>query len=96
MNAQLKRTASVNIAPEKKQKILRKEEKKRAKTDDATQRQDKIDPMVASLRAAIENAEKRVSLGPQMNEMALAKLEKTLMENFGYANRIAFEDIDMG
>ena len=52
--------------------------------------------MVASLRAAIENAEKRVSLGPQMNELAIAKLEKTLLENFGYANRSSFEDIDMG
>ena len=96
LNAELKRAASANIAPEKKQKILRKNEKKRAETEDAARRQDEIDPMVASLRAAIENAEKRVSLRPQMNELAIAKLEKTLMENFGYAKRSSFEDIDMG
>ena len=60
LNAELKRVASANIAPEKKQKILRKNEKQRAEIEDAAQRQDEIDPIVVSFSTTIEIAQKRV------------------------------------
>ena len=42
LNAELKRVASANIAPEKKQKILRKNEMRCDEIEDISQRQDEL------------------------------------------------------
>ena len=78
LSAELKRSASVNIAPGKKLKTGRKKKMKSNEIKSKEQRERDINSKVKELRAAVDKAEKRVSLAPDHKELALAKLDKAM------------------
>ena len=78
LSAELKRSVSVNIAPGKKLKTSRKKKMKSNEIESKEQRERDINSKVKELRAAVDKAEKRVSLAPDHKELALAKVDNVM------------------